>query len=352
VRAVRTLLARLRDGPLGRDPDAAGGAHGTTGVTALARQGVPSGTSHPVHRVPRPVHPPGPGADRPGGRAVGRRRPAPGVPGRGGADAGLLRPHQPAAGRAVAARGPVAPVDRRYAYAQADPGRRGRPARVLAAAGSGAGPAGTGRPVHRGPPVARRGRAAGAGLRPHRRQPETVPAGLPQSLAGRPVPALDHTRGAGRAFRGPTRHRSTLAGPRRCAVHQRDPDLRGLGGAMMAPVAAVEWSVYPVGQLRSSGFGFAATVPRPPGAAALTEAALCAAEEKLAAVRHEFTTGVFPALRDRFRALARADRDALVAAARRVRRGEPLAAAAEEVLRREGYRTWAARWAEATAAWR
>lgn len=121
---------------------------------------------------------------------------------------------------------------------------------------------------------------------------------------------------------------------------------------MMAPVAAVEWSVYPVGQLRSSGFGFAATVPRPPGAAALTEAALCAAEEKLAAVRHEFTTGVFPALRDRFRALARADRDALVAAARRVRRGEPLAAAAEEVLRREGYRTWAARWAEATAAWR
>lgn len=115
--------------------------------------------------------------------------------------------------------------------------------------------------------------------------------------------------------------------------------------------AAVEWSVYPVGQLRSSGFGFTGTVPRPPGAAARAEAALFAAEGWLAAVRHDFTTGVFPTLRDRFPTLSRADRDALVATARQVRRGEPLAAAAEGVLRRQGYRTWAARWAEATALW-
>ncbi|HZM76528.1 MAG TPA: hypothetical protein VFC19_12420 [Candidatus Limnocylindrales bacterium] len=83
----------------------------------------------------------------------------------------------------------------------------------------------------------------------------------------------------------------------------------------------LSWIVYPVLQLRTSGFGWAATVPRPAGEAAAAYTALHAAETALADAQTAFVTTVFPRAKQRFPTLARPERNLIIACSRNVRRG-------------------------------
>ncbi|GIF05437.1 hypothetical protein [Actinoplanes siamensis] len=111
--------------------------------------------------------------------------------------------------------------------------------------------------------------------------------------------------------------------------------------------AALRWSVYPVAQLRTPGFGWTATVPRPTGASAEAERRLVRAEAAVADAQAAFVARVFPAVRDRFPELDRAARNAAVRCGRRVRRALLIADGHAALLGDLGHAGWVSVWSAA-----
>ncbi|WP_331742415.1 hypothetical protein [Kitasatospora sp. NBC_00039] len=108
--------------------------------------------------------------------------------------------------------------------------------------------------------------------------------------------------------------------------------------------------LYPDLQLRSSGFPAARLLPAPPAGAGREAHAAIRAARRLAACREDFRTTVFPALKDRFPGLERADRNRIVRSSRLVGRGAPLPEETTALLEALGQGTWAKDWTTAVTA--
>jgi hypothetical protein len=104
------------------------------------------------------------------------------------------------------------------------------------------------------------------------------------------------------------------------------------------------WTIYPIAQLRTSGFDIDEVLPRPTGASALAERELVAAEAAVADRAAQFSRDVYPLLRAKFPEFSGAQRNHAVRAARLVKGGRRVEGAVLDFLHAQGLDGWVTSW--------
>ncbi|MGW6939131.1 hypothetical protein ACWGF3_09000 [Streptomyces xanthophaeus] len=115
---------------------------------------------------------------------------------------------------------------------------------------------------------------------------------------------------------------------------------------VVVPAGRLSARLHPDLQLRSSGFPAARLLPRPGPQAAAATHAVRAAEQDLTARQDAFRERVFPALKEAFPGLERAQRTAVVRSSRIVAHGRPLPEGTAALFATLGHAPWARGWEE------